>query len=160
MAIRTLHRFPCWLGVILLALAAVETTAHAAAGRWLLDSRTHCRVWQAEPPPQASIRWSGACKNGRAHGHGLLQWVIEGKPKGEFAGAYRDGKADGQGVAIFPDGSRYEGEWRKGKRYGHGVATFVDGSRYEGDWREDKMNGPGVRTWPNGDRYDGDWQEN
>src|SRR5262245_58192243 len=82
----------------------------AADRHWITDQRTKCRVWNPDPVPNESIKWSGACKNGLAEGHGRLEWFDNGKSQ----------EVD-------------QGEWHNGKRNGHGVATYANGAQYEGD---------------------------
>jgi hypothetical protein len=39
------------------------------------------------------------------------------------------------------NGGSYEGEWLNGKRDGNGKYVWPDGSYYEGDWISDKAHG-------------------
>ena len=63
----------------------------------------------------------------RAGGRGIGlqgQGAIRLQDGTRFAGnAYRDGKAEGQGSVLRPDGSRYEGGYRDGKPHGQGAKT-------------------------------------
>jgi hypothetical protein len=45
----------------------------------------------------------------------------------------RNGRADGHGVNVEPDGTRYEGGWRNNAASGSGIYTKA-GVRYEGMW--------------------------
>merc|ERR1712196_180304 len=73
---------------------------------------------------------------------------------------------EGQGVYIFPDGSRYEGQWQKGGEAGeavrrHGQGTLVDGEQsYEGQWCNDAMHGQGVFSYASKAKYEGSWANN
>jgi hypothetical protein len=42
---------------------------------------------------------------------GILFWTENGKPDVEYNGEYANGKRNGHGVMIFPDGKRIEGDW-------------------------------------------------
>ena len=53
---------------------------------------------------------------------------------------------DGQGIQIWPDGSRYEGYWKNNKANGKGRLIHGDGDVYEGDWVDDKAHGQGVSS--------------
>jgi MORN repeat protein len=164
--------------------ASKETpaTAPTPGGNWIADQRSQCRVWDPSPQPQESILWSGACKNGLAHGPGTLEWFTDGesaevaqgewrdgkqtghgvstKANGErFEGDYHDGKANGYGVSTYANGDRFEGEVRDGKAHGHGIYTWANGERYSGEWRDGQRNGHGVNTEANGNRYDGAWRD-
>ncbi len=87
---------------------------------WIADARTDCRVWNRnpEPNPKTTINWSGACANGLAQGHGVLQWFVDGKPDQRYEGEYRDGTFNGHGVYSYADGGRYEGAYLDGKAHG------------------------------------------
>src|SRR6202140_1203547 len=61
--------------------------------------------------PNESGTGSGPCKDGFASGRGILLWTENGKPDVEFDGEYANGKRNGHGVLITPDGNRIEGEW-------------------------------------------------
>jgi hypothetical protein len=41
-----------------------------------------------------------------------LKWTENGKPDVEFDGEYAEGKRNGHGILITPDGDRIEGDWR------------------------------------------------
>ena len=70
-----------------------------------------CKIWNPEPQPNESVTWSGGCKEGYASGRGVLRWTENGKPDVEFDGTYANGKRNGRGVIITPDGRRVEGVW-------------------------------------------------
>jgi len=40
-----------------------------------------------------------------------LRWTENGQPDAEFDGEYANGKRNGPGVMITPDGKRVGGEW-------------------------------------------------
>jgi hypothetical protein len=79
---------------------------------WITATNQPCKIWNPEPQPNESVTWSGECKDGYATGEGMLRWTLNGKPDVEFTGRYADGKRNGHGVIITPDGRRMEGEWR------------------------------------------------
>ena len=140
-------------------LFAYPLAAEPPQPGWIADARTGCRVWNPtpQPDPKTTIGWSGACANGRAQGHGVLQWFVAGEPDQRFEGELRDGKENGRGVLTFTDGSRYEGEYRDGKFNGRGVYAYADGGRYEGEYLDGKAHGRGVFSWPDGAHYEGEF---
>ena len=102
--------------VILLvaAQAAARTNDQAekqAPADWITTSNKPCKVWNPTPQPNESVTWSGECKDGLASGKGILFWTENGKPDVEYDGDYANGKRNGHGVMIFPDGKRIEGFW-------------------------------------------------
>ncbi len=172
-------RIICALWLVLLTTSAPAQTPQP---KWIADSRTGCRVWNAFPVSGETISWSGTCQNGLAQGRGVAEWLRDGKPDSRHDGEYRDGKANGRGVLTSMNGNRYEGEFRDGnpngrgvftyasgnryegavmdgKRHGRGVYTFASGDRHEGEFRDGRANGQGVYTYASGDRYEGDLRD-
>ena len=43
-----------------------------------------------------------------------------------------------------------------GKREGFGRCVWPDGVEYEGEWQDNKQNGKGKKKWPNGETYKGE----
>src|SRR5512135_3288025 len=64
---------------------------------WIADAKNGCKVWNLYPQPNESITWSGDCRNGFAQGHGVLQWIEDGKPGTKVEADYRDGRKEGRG---------------------------------------------------------------
>jgi hypothetical protein len=113
-------------------VAAPPPSLDAPTG-WIADARTGCKVWDAAPDPDEKVTWSGQCEAGMAEGRGTLQFFIGGAPAARYEGDMRNGRADGQGTSLEPDGTRYEGNWRNNAANGFGVYTR-NGARYEGTW--------------------------
>jgi len=57
-----------------------------------------------------------------------------------FVGENSDGKREGKGKQIYPDGSSYDGEWKDDKKNGKGKLVDSAGGIYEGYWKDDKIN--------------------
>jgi len=119
--------------------------AKAPKGEWLLDNKTGCSVWDADPWHKMTFAWSGKCIDGMVSGKGIAEWLENGKRKVRFEGEYKDGRENGYGIYEYADGSRYEGEWKDGNHHGHGIYEFANGSRYEGGWKDGKFHGYGIR---------------
>lgn len=167
------------VAVAAILIAAGFGPVAAQTGEWLTDPRSACTVWDPQPVPDATIGWTGACKDGKASGPGVLttfragQLVerdegefVDGKQaghgvrdyvNGRYVGNFRDGLFDGKGVYISSDGMRYDGEWKNGNFEGHGKLTFASGLRYEGQFRANTFSGLGSMILPNGARYDGEY---
>ena len=60
-----------------------------------------------------------------------------------YFGDYKEGKRDGNGVMIYPDGSKYSGAWKNGLKDGKGTYTFVNGDEFDGEWQNDLKHGRG-----------------
>lgn len=113
--------------------AATPPPSLEAPTGWVADAKTGCKIWDSAPDPAEKITWSGKCETGMADGAGTLQFYIGDKPAARYEGEMRNGRADGQGVNVEPDGTRYEGGWRNNAANGHGIYTKA-GVRYEGTW--------------------------
>ncbi len=139
-----------WLFVAFLVL----NNAPASAGEWIIDIRTGCRVWNANPQPDQLVKWSGKCVDDIAQGSGVLQWRLGGRNSDRFKGTLANGRRQGKGTMQWIDdgqyGARYDGAWRNDKRAGRGVMVWPDGSRFDGDWNNDRMFGRGVMVWADG----------
>ncbi len=152
-----------WTKPALLALTAVTLAAMAlAAGpalaraaprpgeetaplpsAWMGDSRTGCKLWNPQPQPGESVRWSGACEGGFAVGPGVTEWFEGGQPTEIVEGARVAGHLQGKGVQTTADGARFEGSWKDDRRNGPGVYTAPDGRRVTGFWVNDELVGRG-----------------
>ena len=120
-------------GTALAQPAATPPPALDAPAGWVADARTGCKIWDDAPDPAEKITWSGRCEAGMAEGSGTLQFFIGDKPAARYEGELRNGRADGTGTSLEPDGTRYEGNWRNNAANGFGVYT-KNGARYDGTW--------------------------
>jgi hypothetical protein len=145
-------------GTAAIALSAciVVVAAPAQAGAWVVDTKSGCQVWNPNPQLEESVRWSGSCTNGRAEGHGTVQWSKSGAPSEIDEGEWSDGRQVNNGTQSWATG-RYEGELSDGEPNGHGVLTMQK-LRYEGDFRNGKPNGIGQLT-SGGETVHGTWKD-
>jgi hypothetical protein len=127
---------------ILLGLLAGVAAAPVEAGDWIADASAGCQVWNPHPQPNETIRWSGACPNGFAHGRGVAQWFKNNLPFESDEGEWRAGRQIGYGSQVWPSG-RYDGDLVDGEPQGRGV-LILQGVRYEGEFRSGKPNGAGT----------------
>ena len=162
--------------------AAQMPQDNSGKGAWIAD-KSGCRVWDFNPQPNETIVYTGACLNGVASGHGIVEWYVSGKlgqrTEGDrieghlngwasiqniydgshFEGEFRDDVKNGTGTYTYSNGNRYQGDWKDGQRTGKGVLTFTDGGRYDGEFKNGKYEGHGVRIWASGNKYDGQWHD-
>jgi len=89
--------------------------------------------------PAISNKYEGLCKKGKADG--------EGKADGtdHYAGTFKDGFPNGQGIYRWENGDIYNGKWYRGKMDGQGTKTLKrDGkadSVVNGFWKRDSYIG-------------------
>lgn len=77
---------------------------------------------------------------------------------GEYVGEVKDGKRNGKGTNLAPDGKKYVGAWKNNLPSGQGTMHLPDGTTYEGAWKDGEPNGRGKITMPDGSTYDGEWK--
>ena len=60
-----------------------------------------------------------------------------------YNGDVKNGKPNGMGIMIFPDGRKYVGEYKNGKKHGMGTLSYIQGERlgekYIGEFKAGKM---------------------
>jgi hypothetical protein len=56
-------------------------------------------------------------------------------------GEFKNGKRNGQGTMIWPDGRKYVGDFLDGDMDGSGKRTYPNGMVEDGLWRQDKFVG-------------------
>jgi hypothetical protein len=143
--------------IILLAALAVSHTAIAANSLALVGPED-CRVVKLDPKSNATVTWSGGCKDGYADGEGTLVWLASGKEKSRYEGTLKQGRPHGQGYSVSSQGVQYEGSFVEGRRDGRGIVMAKDGTRYEGDFKAGKFHGTGSIVYRNKARYDGQFE--
>ncbi|HZR02150.1 MAG TPA: hypothetical protein VFA81_03125 [Burkholderiales bacterium] len=125
---------------------------------WIAD-KNGCKVANPYPRPGETITWSGECKGGFAHGNGVLQWYLNGKPDDRYEGTMEQGWAEGHGVLRKGDGGTYDGNWKHSMQEGLGRYDAPDGSVYDGEWKNGKPNGSGQFRTPDGRMFMGQWKD-
>ena len=68
-----------------------------------------------------------------------------------------DGKPDGQGTYIWPDGDKYVGAWKNGQREGLGCHSRTNGFIFIGEFHNNLPHGEGFYVGPDGICYSGTW---
>lgn len=147
------------LVVAVVLMAGGGTAVAQTEAGWMLDAQADCRAWYPTPLIDASMRWSGPCKRGRAEGAGVLEIRLVDKVVERYVGPMHEGAAEGGGMQQWANGTRYLGQFRGGAPNGQGVTSFTGGAAYVGEHRSGVPHGNGVYTWPKGVRYEGDFAE-
>lgn len=128
------------------------------AERVLTDPVGGCRIRDHDPSgrkpdPRMSVRWAGPCRNGFAHGAGVLELFIDEEPARWIEAAFADGRAEGPGRGGLEDGSVFQGWFRHGLATGLGTLTLPDGHRYVGAFAFGRPTGQGEFIASMGLRY-------
>ncbi|CAH1155085.1 unnamed protein product, partial [Phaedon cochleariae] len=69
-----------------------------------------------------------------------------------------DGKRQGEGHMLFPNGTRYDGNFENGHFHGNGILSFADGAKYEGEFFQGWFHGYGVFWRSDGTRHEGEFR--
>jgi len=90
-----------------------------------------------------------------------------------YEGEWLNDKAEGYGVYLHVDGSKYVGRWKQDKQNGYGnnkeeyyidpnvgEETWGDGARYEGFYYDGNKHGKGKFVWADGSIFEGDFKNN
>jgi hypothetical protein len=105
--------------------------------------------------PADSASYEGSLSNGQINGKGTMTWLATGK---KITGIFTDGSVSGNGVAIYPEGSKYEGNFKNNIRNGYGIFTYKNGEVYKGEYLMGNKNGEGSYYDAKGNLdYKGEW---
>lgn len=107
----TIAGFIVTAAIVSIASNAVAQTDDPKTPDWIIATNQPCKIWNSDPLPNESVTWSGSCEGGFASGKGIIHWTENGIADVEFDGEYANGKRNGPGVIITPDGHRFVGEW-------------------------------------------------
>ena len=98
--------------------------------------------------------WQGSCWDGKAYGEGVAHF-----PNGTYRGSAEDGRAHGHGRLTLQDGGSYVGEWSLGNQHGQGRLVDAEGDSYEGEIVDGKPQGHGTGWSPEGGAHTGRWDD-
>jgi hypothetical protein len=124
------------LVLILIVSVLLQPFIIRAEGKWLEDKKTGCKAYVDYTSQNTAIFWSGNCKNGKAHGKGVLRLYRESQLESTYNGEMKYGKMDGYGIYTTPDGHKYEGQWKNNLQNGNGIYIWPYGKKYEGQWKD------------------------
>ncbi|WP_195764018.1 MORN repeat-containing protein [Pseudoduganella rivuli] len=171
------------LPIALIASCFVNSTcAETLSSSEQYIGKPDCRILNPHPVANESVTWSGACKDGYAHGNGTLLWRVKDKDGSSYEGGLLRGRRHGEGVARHSDGTVYRGNFANGNLHGNirierenefavdaiferGQITapvsagFISGNTYTGNWGDSGPDGHGTMVYATGGSYTGEWQD-
>ena len=129
---------------------------------------------------------SGNCKNGI--GKKSFEYTYTNEKEESitgnriYEGNFIDGKRDGNGKEVWPNGTIYSGQFKNDLKHGNGIFTWSNGDKFVGefvvDWRYkglfvwgesgDSFDGTfkknklefGLYKWAKGNSFNGSWKDN
>ena len=96
--------------------------------------------------------YTGLFKDGNFHGKGNL---VNNQDMYTYKGQFQDGKIQGFGIKIYPDGSRFEGSFLDYKEEGPGIKVLKDGTLINAHFLDGRVEKQGTIEYQNGDIYKG-----
>jgi len=89
-----------------------------------------------------------------------ILYIYHHQESDRYIGSYVNGKRNGFGKMIYPDGSSYKGQWKDGTRHGQGEYTFRNGDKFKGEYQNDIRHGVGTYFYvDNGSTLTAHWVE-
>lgn len=128
---------------------------HLLHDKWLVCTSEGCESLDPYYSDGVTVKWEGACSNGKANGYGKLIKYKNGELESTYEGDYKSGIREGQGKFIHVDGTISEGTFVNGQLMELGKATFSNNVKYIGNFVNYRCHGKGLMTWPNGLRFEG-----
>ncbi|HEX8610906.1 MAG TPA: hypothetical protein VF800_06410 [Telluria sp.] len=117
-----------------------------------------CKLALPDAAKGDDMRWQGPCKDGYAHGVGVIEKRTTGLETWRYEGMVEQGRPHGKGYLMYYPGVEYDGQFRDGLREGDGTSVNQFGDRYDGQWKAGKREGKGKIVFTLGGRYDGQWK--
>jgi hypothetical protein len=127
----------------------------------IYTGKDDCRFVNPSPEDfdKGEWNWEGACTDGYANGPGALIWTVKGKPHGGYEGTFVHGKAEGQGLLMFPQGDTLSGHFENGEAAGLVERKFKRRGTYRGEWRHGQPNGAGEWHYGLGLHFKGNFKD-
>lgn len=111
----------------------ISWTTPCDGGGWLFDTETGCRMWDWHPEPGDKAVWTGALRDGRKNGPGVVQWTEHGRKIDRFEGSYRFDRREGFGRYVWNNDYRFEGNYADDVPDGYGT-VYLAGQTLSGQW--------------------------
>lgn len=125
---------------------------------WLkIKGTPKCSVYNDNPKPGETVEWSGECKEGKAHGQGVLKW-----PTYEAYGTMIDGYLEGDAKLQFNNGTIFTGRMKKNAITGSGKWVYSSGLVFNAEYEDTENNyvTKGTYLYPDGRKYEGPFHNN
>lgn len=151
---------------------ALTVALPAAAKDWAKDALTGCEVYMPDKESDEKVSWTGACRDGKASGSGVLVVInknglagvfegeaIDGRPEGEgrlavkneetggvdiYTGGFANGTLDGDGELVSSAGWTYTGAFKEGEEHGAGTIKTDNGDSFRSEFKNGEPVGPAL----------------
>ncbi|MEX2644456.1 MAG: hypothetical protein WD270_13455 [Acetobacterales bacterium] len=119
----------------------------------IVDPAAGCGTSNPFPQPNESIRWYGACADGKLVGQGTLVWYRGQRETERNEGRFVAGELHGEAITTYPDGRYIIGTYSNGQRDGDFVIHVGDGQHLRAEYRggqlaaQEEMTPQQVADW-------------
>ena len=93
------------IGLILVSCQFDFLLAQTLKDEWVVVNDKGCKVLDPYYSEGITMKWDGACINGKANGFGKLTKYNDGKLESTYEGNYNDGIREGKGKFSHKDGT-------------------------------------------------------
>ena len=100
----------------------------------IVDAVSRCATSNPFANEDETIRWYGACRDGKLEGKGTLIWYVKNVETERNVGVFRGGEFDGEVVTTYPDGQVVVGTYRNGTRDGEFTVVKADGGHVRANY--------------------------
>ena len=142
---------------LLLFFLTLTTHGQTLKDEWVVCNNQGCKILDPYYSDGVTMKWEGACVNGKANGYGKLTKYKDGEYESTYEGEFYNGIRQGKGKFTHKDGTVAIGQFINGQLMGYGTRTSDDGSKYEGEFVNYRQHGNGKMTFANGAVFDGFW---
>ena len=141
--------------LILLVTTKLVANAQILNDNWVECNPQGCLVLDPYFSEGVTMKWDGACVNGKANGFGKLTKNKNGEYESTYEGEYKNGIREGKGKFTHIDGSIKTGTFVNGQLVGEGEMTDEYGSKYGGNFINYRFHGLGKLIYITRDQFVG-----
>ena len=144
------------IGLFIMAICQYDfLMAQTLKDEWVLVNDKGCKVLDPYYSDGITMKWDGACINGKANGFGKLTKYDDGKLESTFEGNYNNGIREGKGTFSHNTGTILECAFINGQAIGYGKYDLGNGNKYEGQIYNYREHGNGIYYYANGSKFEG-----
>jgi hypothetical protein len=103
---------------------------------WFVSGNRACRGRFVDN--EFNLVYTGEYENGLMNGFGSLREALCDRL---YVGQFVRNMKEGYGECTYEDGSVYKGQWKNGRFNGHGMHIMPDGRMTQGNYIEDRRVG-------------------
>lgn len=138
-----------------LLVAKLVSNAQILNNQWVICNLEGCMALDPYFSEGVTMKWDGACVNGKANGFGTFTKYKNGEYEYTYEGEYKNGIREGEGKFTHADGTTKTGTFVNGQLVGEGTMIDEYGLKYVGNFINYRFHGLGKLIYPTGDEFVG-----